>query len=88
MTDNNRHDKERDNLVDLQMTVTEIMLAKAKGEEVDVTAQELNAMTKHLSNNNINVQALIDKDVEESKGNEIEVELPEEMKTGFRKVGG
>lgn len=88
MSDKDLHGKERDNLVNLQITVTEIMLKKAKGEDSGVTAQELNAMTKHLTNNNINVQTLIEKDVEDVKDNEIEMELPDEMKTGFRKVGG
>ena len=69
------------------MTVTELMLAKAKGEEIDVTAQELNAMTKHLQNNSINVHALIDKDVEDKKDNEVEVELPDTLKTKFKRIG-
>ena len=83
-----KHDKERENLVDLQMTVTELMLKKAKGEEVPVNSQEFNAMTKHLQNNGITVSTLIDEDVKEHKDNKIELELPTEMKTGFKKVVG
>ena len=48
-------DIEEENLMKLQSKVTNIMLGIANGEESEISPQQLNAMTKHLQNNDINI---------------------------------
>ena len=68
MTDKERsHEGERDKLLDLHEALTDDFLRKAKGEESKLSAQESNAIIKHLQNNGIDVESFRNKELEENQ---------------------